>query len=251
MNVLSFSGGRTSAYLLANYSNFDKIIFCNTGKESEGTLDFVRKCGEYFEKEIIWLEYTTENKQKFKIVDYKTASRNGEPFEQLIRKKNFLPNVKTRFCSMELKALTIKRYLKKVLRIQSKNAIMTLGIRFDEPQRYFKLKDSLKNGWEYAMPLFKDKITKEDVLNFWQKQPFDLSIHKYKGNCDLCFLKGINKKIELLSDEPIVAEWWIKMEEEIGSTFDKNFSVSEILNKSKKQLKFDFDNSIDCFCNID
>ena len=66
MKVLSFSGGRTSAYMLENY-DFDLAIFCNTGKEPEGTLDFVGKCGEYFDKEIVWLEYTTDNKEKFKV----------------------------------------------------------------------------------------------------------------------------------------------------------------------------------------
>ena len=88
MKILSFSGGRTSAYMLANY-DFDLAIFCNTGKEAEGTLDFVRKCGEYFEKDIIWLEYTTDTKDKFKIVNFNTASRNGEPFEQLIKKRKY------------------------------------------------------------------------------------------------------------------------------------------------------------------
>ena len=61
MKILSFSGGRTSAYMLANYE-FDLAIFCNTGKEAEGTLDFIRKCSEFYDKEIIWLEYNPENK---------------------------------------------------------------------------------------------------------------------------------------------------------------------------------------------
>ena len=106
MKILSFSGGRTSAYMLANY-DFDLAIFCNTGKEAEGTLDFIRKCGEYFDKEIIWLEYTTDVKEKFKIVNFETANRNGNPFEQLIKKSKFIPNEMTRTCTLELKIKTI------------------------------------------------------------------------------------------------------------------------------------------------
>ena len=248
MKILSFSGGRTSAYMLANY-DFDLAIFCNTGKEAEGTLDFVRKCGEYFNKEIIWLEYTTDNKEKFKIVNFETASRAGEPFKQLINKRKYIPNQATRFCSMEMKALTIKRYLKSK-NIDLENVDMLLGIRKDEPNRYFKLKDNNRNIWNNTMPLYKDSITKKNILEFWQKQTFDLQINSHEGNCDLCFLKGRSKKIELLRQKPEVAQWWIEMENLIGATFNKNYSVKELLNMSESQLNL-FDNDIECFCNID
>lgn len=248
MKILSFSGGRTSAYMLANYE-FDLAIFCNTGKEAEGTLDFVRKCGEYFEKEIIWLEYTTDNNLKFKIVDFKTANRDGKPFEQLIKKFNFLPNQQMRFCTVEMKAKTIKRYLKnngyKINEIE-----MLLGIRADEPNRYFKLKNTNRNGWENEMPLYKDSITKKHILEFWNKQPFDLIINSHEGNCDLCFLKGLTKKIELLRQKPEVAKWWAEMENLIKAKFNKNYTVENLLNMSKSQLNI-FENDIDCFCNID
>jgi len=253
MNVLSFSGGRTSAYMLSKYKDeIDLITFANTGKEALGTLDFVRKCAEYFEKKIVWLEYTTTNKQKFKIVDYSTANRNGQPFKELIAKRKFIPNVSMRFCSMEMKALTIKRYLKSI-DIDIKEVDMYLGIRYDEPRRYHKLKDNHRNGWYNKMPLYKDKVTEKEVLEFWDKQPFDLDINKWEGNCDLCFLKGMTKKLELLRQKPEVAKWWIEIEDLIGATFHKKYSVKELLTMSKSQLNLfaGFDNDIDCSCNID
>jgi 3'-phosphoadenosine 5'-phosphosulfate sulfotransferase (PAPS reductase)/FAD synthetase len=249
MKILSFSGGRTSAYLLATYK-FDLAIFCNTGKEAEGTLDFIRKCGEFYDKEIIWLEYNPENKNKFDIVNFETASRNGEPFEKLIIKNKFLPNQQMRFCTVEMKAKTIKRYLKNYLKLEISDVEMILGIRADEPNRYYKLKDSNRNGWENVMPLFKANITKKNIFEFWKKQPFDLNINSHEGNCDLCFLKGLTKKIELLRQNPKVADWWIEMEKNINATFNKNYSVSELLKMSKEQLNL-FDNDIECFCNID
>jgi 3'-phosphoadenosine 5'-phosphosulfate sulfotransferase (PAPS reductase)/FAD synthetase len=211
MRILSFSGGRTSAYMLANYE-FDLAIFCNTGKEAEGTLDFIRKCGEYFDKQIIWLEYTTDIKEKFKVVNFDTANRNGKPFEQLIKKSKFIPNEMTRTCTLELKIKTIKRYLKSQY-INLEDVDMMLGIRKDEPKRYFKLKSS-------------------------------------NSNCDLCFHKKISKKQNILKEMPHIAEWWIEMENYIGATFNKNYSVSELLKMSKEQLNL-FDNDIECFCNID
>lgn len=253
MNVLSFSRGRTSAYMLAKYKDeIDLVVFANTGKEALGTLDFVRKCGEYFEKDIVWLEYTIVNKQKFIIVNYENASRDGQPFRELIHKRRFIPNVGMRFCSMEMKALTIKRYLKSI-GVDVKEVDMYLGIRADEPSRYHRLKDNMRNGWYNKMPLYKDRITEEDVLNYWSNQPFDLDINRWEGNCDLCFLKGMSKKLELLRQKPEVAKFWIEMEQTIGKTFHKKYSVQDILYMSQSQLNlFDgFDDDIECSCNID
>jgi 3'-phosphoadenosine 5'-phosphosulfate sulfotransferase (PAPS reductase)/FAD synthetase len=250
-NILSFSGGRTSAYMLAKYKDeIDYVIFCNTGKEANGTLDFVRKCGEYFDKEIIWLEYNPDSINKYDIVSFEIANRNGEPFEKLIKKQKFLPNQRMRFCTIEMKAKTIKRFIKKDLKIDIENINMYLGIRKDEPNRYFKLKEQNRNGWENYMPLYKDNIIKSHVLEYWKNQPFDLNIHSHEGNCDLCFLKGLNKKIELLREKPDIANWWIEMENNINATFNKNYSVKKCLEMSQTQINI-FDNDIECFCNID
>ena len=54
--VCSFSGGRTSAYMtywmLNEWKDRDKyemiVVFANTGKEREETLDFVEKCDKAF-----------------------------------------------------------------------------------------------------------------------------------------------------------------------------------------------------------
>jgi hypothetical protein len=125
-----------------------------------------------------------------------------------------------------------------------------LGIRKDEPKRYFKLKSSNRNKWENVMPLYKDNITENHIKEFWKQHPFDLNIHTHLGNCDLCFHKKISKKQNILKEMPQIADWWIKMEDFIGSTFNKNYSVSELLKMSKEQLNL-FDNDIECFCNID
>ena len=116
--VISFSGGRTSAYMLWRVLQSNNglpeeaiVVFANTGKEEEATLEFVRDCETNWGVEIHWLEYRNSEK-KFERVTFETASRNGEPFEALIRKKKYLPNVVARFCTQELKVLTIDRYMK-------------------------------------------------------------------------------------------------------------------------------------------
>lgn len=50
--VVSFSGGRTSGYMLWHILDAHggalpddvKVVFCNTGKERPETLDFVERC---------------------------------------------------------------------------------------------------------------------------------------------------------------------------------------------------------------
>jgi len=65
--VISFSGGRTSAYMLwrvlqsNNGLPADAIVcFANTGKEEEATLEFVRDCALNWGVNIHWLEFTSE-----------------------------------------------------------------------------------------------------------------------------------------------------------------------------------------------
>lgn len=118
---ISFSGGRTSAFMLYKVLEAHQmslpsdamVCFANTGKEDEATLKFVHDCAVNWNVPIVWLEYreAAESKDSWVQVTYETASRKGEPFEAVIRKKNYLPNPVTRFCTIEMKIRTIANYL--------------------------------------------------------------------------------------------------------------------------------------------
>jgi hypothetical protein len=102
---VSFSGGRTSAYLLWRILEANgglpqnvKVCFANTCKEAEASLRFVRECGLRWQVPITWLEYRDDS-QGFAVVDFASASRLGEPFEALIRKRRYLPNPVARLCT--------------------------------------------------------------------------------------------------------------------------------------------------------
>lgn len=248
MNVINFSGGRTSAYMTKKLiddgiDNF-LVMFQNTGKEHPGTLDFINECDKRWNLNVIWIEYRFGN--KFEIVNYETASRDGKPFNELIQYKNgFLPNVVTRYCTDQLKIQTQKRYLKS---IGVKNWIIYNGIRYDEPHRWSKMKN-LPSFYDIELPLVKNKTTKNDVLNFWKNQNFDLQIDDYLGNCDLCFLKGTNKLQYIANKYPNLFDWWIQHEK--TSTFKKNISYQKIKENSQKQISLFDDDDFPCFCNID
>jgi 3'-phosphoadenosine 5'-phosphosulfate sulfotransferase (PAPS reductase)/FAD synthetase len=246
MNIINFSGGRTSAYMckrLIDEGGEYLITFQNTGKELNKTLDFIHECDKQWNLNIVWLEFRYGN--NFEVVTYETASRDGRPFDELIEhKKHFLPNQRFRYCTLELKINTLKRYLKS---IGIKEYTSFNGIRYDEPRRWNKIKNS---DYDVELPLVKWKITKQDVLKFWGKQDFDLMVNEPYGNCDCCFLKGKGKLSIIAKEKPELLNWWIN--KEIKSTFKKEITYQQIKDKSQNQLGlWDDDPSFECFCNID
>lgn len=138
---IAFSGGRTSAYMLHELLRTNgpfpervAVTFQNTGREMPQTLDFVRECGARWGVKIVWLEYRPVA-PFFEIVSHNSASRDGEPFEALIRRRRYLPNQAARFCTIELKVRTAKRYLRSIGWDRWTNCT---GIRADEPHRLNK-----------------------------------------------------------------------------------------------------------------
>lgn len=264
---ISFSGGRTSAYMLwrvleQNNGLPDDAVVCfaNTGKEEEATLRFVDRCSKEWNVPIVWLEYldAEESRDRWKQVTYETASRNGEPFEAVIRKKSYLPNPVTRFCTIEMKIRTIANYLLHIGLCEKRSHgehMSWVGIRADEPRRAAKIPRD-------RTPLVSAGVTKQDVGEFWKKQDFDLELPNfngvtYHGNCDLCFLKGESQTRSLIAEKPERAIWWAKMEalalasKPDGARFRKDRdSYQAMYEYAKNQVPmFDqADESIDCFC---
>ena len=258
---ISFSGGRTSAYMLKRIIDANGVIpsnsvvcFANTGKEEEATLEFVRDCSQNWNVTIHWVEYITEA-PGFRIVDFESASRNGEPFEALILKKKYLPNPVTRFCTIEMKIRTISKFCKSIgLKIGERDA--WVGIRADEPRRLAKI------GRDRC-PLAVDGITAKHVGEFWKQNNFDLKLPNHggktmHGNCDLCFLKGGSQVVSLINEKPERAIWWARMETLVqssgqvigkGARFRKDRpSYDEMMKYTLDQASLFSDETIECFC---
>jgi 3'-phosphoadenosine 5'-phosphosulfate sulfotransferase (PAPS reductase)/FAD synthetase len=221
------------------------VTFQNTGKEMPQTLEFINECDKRWNLNIVWLEY--DRLDGFRVVDYATASRDGEPFTQLIQKnKGYLPSQAQRYCTRVLKIETLQKYLKSlgVTEYTSFN-----GIRYDEPRRWAKINAT---DLDIELPLVKWKTTKPDVLSWWKQQPFDLMVNEPYGNCDGCFLKGKGKLSIIAKEKPELFDWWIKHETESGNTFKKEISYQQIKDKAQSQLGlWDDDPSFECFCNVD
>jgi 3'-phosphoadenosine 5'-phosphosulfate sulfotransferase (PAPS reductase)/FAD synthetase len=259
---ISFSGGRTSAYLLHKLLDLipkENIIvnFANTGREDEATLKFIKDNEDYLGMKFNWIEFDLDENDKptFNIVDYETASRNGEPLYKSIKHSKYVPNVMQRRCTIASKIETMKRYMES-LKLGFDNYVTYIGIRYDEPKRWSKELHQFGNNAQIkCYPLVDWKTTKQDVLNYWSKMPFDLQLVEPFGNCDLCMLKSTKRRIAVLKQKPEIAKWWSDIEVEFGNTFDNQYSVKQLykiatgkalLDENKCQI-----NDIDCNCNID
>lgn len=258
---LSFSGGRTSGYMLrmvldawgGKMPEGGIVMFANTGKEAEATYKFVHDIGKNWGVDILWLEYTNPTPyvdydkgrpliggHGFRRVTFDTADRSGRPFEEIIAAKALyrreakdspavLPNKQQRWCSGELKTRTMDRAMN-ALGHDSWTSIV--GIRADEAGRFKSLARADTQAVDHVAPLIDAGVELDDVMGFWSAQPFDLGLPHdpilgtYQGNCDFCFLKAAAKRKKLYQENPAAAEWWLAQEQKTGQSFYGPRSVS-------------------------
>ena len=270
---ISFSGGRTSAYMLwrtlesnGGLPDETMVCFANTGREEEETLEFVRDCEDRWDVPIHWLEYNPSCKDSVDEVSFESASRNGEPFEAIIQKRNYLPNPVTRFCTVELKIRTMYRFLAGLGWKEGDGWDQFVGIRADEQRRVAKIRarpspETMKETM--CLPLADAGVTLAEVHEFWQKQPFSLGLptnahgRTTAGNCDLCFLKPTAQIASLIHERPERAIWWARMEslalssKPDGATFrkDRPSYAAMMVYDSKQVSMFDVgEERVECFC---
>jgi hypothetical protein len=218
---ISFSGGRTSAYMTwwllnewKDRDNWEKVIvFANTGKEHEKTLEFVERCSVEWGINIVWVEAVPISEKgwqvEHRVVDFLTASRKGEPFEAMIQKIG-IPRSQEPHCSNQLKASAIESYLKSLGWIKYHKAI---GIRADEIDRINPNYEKLR----FKYPLVKENpVNKKMVLDWWKQQPFDLQVPHGLGNCDGCWKKPMSLLTYNAKNTPEIFDWWQEMTDKYG-----------------------------------
>lgn len=236
--LISFSGGETSAYmtqwLLKNKQDEYNMVcvYANTGEETEETLEFVEKCDKAFNMNLVWVEAVVHSEMgvgtTHKIVDFESASRNGEPFDEIISKFG-IPNQAFPHCTRELKLRPIHSYIKNSL--GWKDYWTAIGIRADEVDR---VNDNWKKNKLYY-PLVSDMPMTKPKINFWWKnQPFRLKLKGYQGNCKTCWKKSFNKLMTISKENPEYFDTFRNLEKKYG-----NF-IPEGRNLSEDQLPLNF-----------
>ncbi|WP_431494511.1 hypothetical protein [Pseudomonas brassicacearum] len=124
---IGISGGRTSGHMVYNILEAHggtlpadvHLFFQNTGKEREETLVFIDQIAKRWNVSIVWMEWCgvygqSDDAPWYRLVDFETTSRNGEPFTMILeyyaayRKAEkslppVLPNFSNNMCTAYLK----------------------------------------------------------------------------------------------------------------------------------------------------
>lgn len=205
IHVVSFSGGRTSAYLvwlmllrkLAGEQVY--FIFMDTGCEHPMTYRFVREVVKFWDIPLIVLQVDINPElgqangyTAWEPKDIQTNMPALKPFIDMVKKYG-TPYIGGAFCTDRLKLVPFKKYCDDHF---GKGKYTTwIGIRADEPKRLGR-----KEGISYLADI--SDFEKSDILEWWEDQPFDLQIPEHLGNCVFCIKKSTQKVGLACRDEP-------------------------------------------------
>ena len=222
-HIVSFSGGRTSAYLVHLMEQKRKdsgweveYVFSDTGAEHPKTYDFIRQVVNHYGINLTILKAVVSSEKgigiRYKIIP---ISEMGWDLSLMRKMVNVYGNftINRPNCTSKIKSDCQERYKKD--KYGKGNFNQWLGMRIDEPRRlkFINLNDDMftskklnPNNIRYLAEI--SDFEKSDVLEWWGKMPFDLQIEEHLGNCVFCIKKS-SKKIALAArDEPILFNDW-------------------------------------------
>ena len=230
-HILSLSGGKDSAALaffmkenMPEIFEQLELVFCDTECELPETYDYLNKIEIFLGKKI-------------------TKIKPEASFEHLIQLQNFLPTPHRRWCTVLLKTLPFKNYIRKLIDKNKKSLIkLYIGIRADELNRA----KYNKYGVDYIQeeyPFVENLIIKEDVLKILKNTGIELP--KYyswieRSGCYFCFFKSKYSWLLLNKYHPDLYAKAIQFEnprlEEGGFGWNIDYSLEEMI-KPQNEIK--------------
>jgi len=271
----SISGGKTSAYIAANYpADYNVFALVTTddkdclypdpkirqmvsdkiGKEFIGTLEedviiqTILELEQYIGQEINWVA--------------------GLSFDKLITrgKNKYLPNKVQRFCTSLMKVEPIKVFWYANIRTPIE---VRIGFRANEMNRaksmlerceddgfiydkfiVGKSKGTIRpNRWERMkyqkpnFPLITDGLYKDDIEKYWKGKPVTFA---YMNNCVGCFHRNAVLLKHMSERHPNKFNWFVKQEQDVGygkgkRLFKTDMSYQQIKDSLKQVSLFDDD----------
>lgn len=277
LKVNSISGGKTSAYIAANYSaDYDVFSLVRTSDKNclfpdkKIRQEVSDKLGTEFigtleEDTII---YTILDLEQF--IGRKITWVTGKTFDEITNRggNKYLPNVTQRFCTTEMKLQPMFDWWRKEI---GEVVIMRIGFRFREQKRAkTMLAKANKNGnlefkaivgkrggvtnqnkwalieWQKPeFPLINDGVYKDTVENFWTDKPVRFA---YLNNCVGCFHRSPALLKHMSIKQPNKFQWFVDAEagKGLGKRTFKNGMTYKQIKKSFSQIKLFDDDFNDC-----
>lgn len=224
--IISFSGGRTSGYTVNIFKDDPDayFIYMDTGAEHPATYQFIKDIVKQWKINLVCLRAVVNPKMNkgvgYKIIPIDELKQDLEPWKEMLKKYGS-PYYDMPFCTARMKTEPFEKYCNDVF--GKNNYERWIGIRSDEPKRLpievleklslpiHKDAKNQKDGFRYLAEI--SDFTKEDILDWWEQQPFDLAITEHLGNCVFCIKKHLNKVALAAKDEPEQAVKWIEVTE--------------------------------------
>lgn len=215
IHYVSFSGGRTSAYLVMLFEKLKKMnpeldvryIFMDTGAEHPDTYRFIKDVVKHFEINLIVLRVSINpilhKANSYEIIELGDMKRDLSIWSSMLKKYGS-PAINIPFCTGRMKTEPYEKFVKDDS--QGNEYFTWLGIRADEPRR---LKPKLGIGYLAHM----SDVDKSDILKYWSAYDWDLHIPENLGNCEFCIKKDPIKIALAERYEPKHAEEWAKVVE--------------------------------------
>lgn len=203
-HFVSFSGGRTSAYMVYILNkrrikeNLNMMFtYYDTGGEHPKTYEFIKRLVKEWDIPLICLKSVVNEEMgvgtSWEIIDVNDLKFDLTLVKKLMSKYgNFTKN--RPYCTDKMKTRVADKFKKQMFG-NNQDVYTWLGIRVDEPKR-LKPKPNIK----YLADI--SDFEKQDIINWWAQQSFDLEIPEHLGNCVFCVKKNIKKLALVERDEP-------------------------------------------------
>lgn len=268
--VNTISGGKTSAYIAANYSadynvfalvrTSDKKCMFPDAKIRQQVSDRVGTefVGTLEDDTII---YTILDLEQY--IGQKIEWVTGKTFDEVIDKGGgTLPDPMRRYCTTEMKMKPMFEWWKKNINVPCE---FRLGFRANETRRAKRTNSKLnENGflemkaivgkrgtlnkwadveWQKPVyPLIKDNIYKDNIEEYWKNKPVRFA---YMNNCVGCFHKTPMLIKKMYEKHPNKINWFaskerIKHKKDVWYK-DKNLSFKDIIKWKTQTELFDDD----------
>lgn len=219
--VVSLSGGRTSGYLARIMQ--DKVeelgwnvhfVFMDTGAEAPETYEFIRNIVKHWGIKLTVIRTVVHPEMNvgvtYREISIDEMGPDLHPWKDMIAKYG-VPTINTPYCTSRMKTEPHDKWCDD--NFGKGNYTTWLGIRADEPQRLtyydpnfdmFSMDVPEERAIRYLAEL--DLAGKPQINEWWSKQPFDLGIEDYAGNCVFCIKKGANKLYAAAQAYPDMAQ---------------------------------------------
>jgi hypothetical protein len=270
--VTSVSGGKSSAYIAANYPS-DFLVFALVCIEDRACTPkdakLVQMVSDRIGREFIaTAEDDTILHTMFDLEQYlgqKIDWVAGESFDFVTEKRGgWLPNKLHRYCTVEMKLRPMFRWWKNKI---SEPVYMQIGFRAGEEKRALRMmerqngngllefKDVIgkhSNGnnkwadmaWQHPIfPMIDDGIHRDRVVEFWKDKPVRFA---ERNNCVGCFHRNPLLLRQMFDKHPDKMEWFASRERrENRGSWRSDMTYDEI-KRHKLQFQLDFDDFSEC-----